>query len=175
VGEPPGADSLRIARAALRRKRPEEPKGFARPRWVMLRSLVFPGWGQAYNRSWWKAIGIGGTEVFLLGKIVDDRLKLDRIQKDIDFARDQDPQDAVLIQQHIDRYNALSDKFVGHQWWLGGLLAYSMLDAYIDAHFRNFRVDLDDDPALPPEAGEGPGSLRHRGAPRLRVFWQETF
>src|SRR5262245_56939566 len=39
---------------------------FQQPRWVMMRSLVVPGWGQFYNKAWLKGIAIAGGEAALI-------------------------------------------------------------------------------------------------------------
>ena len=150
--------------ARTRRALYQDPTGFDRPRWVMFRSLVLPGWGQLHNHAWFKAAVIGGTEWTLIARLVDDRRALDRLSDEIDASRLAG--DAALEASLTAEFNARSDRFVGRQWWLGALLAYSLLDAYIDAHFRHFRIDLKDDPALPKE---------DRGAAGLRLSWQERF
>ncbi len=147
-----------------RRQPPTDPTGFDQPRWVMLRSLVFPGWGQLHNRAWTKATIVAGVEGFFIARVVNDHNALSRLSDQIDEARraNNSAAEAILVEQ----YNARSDRFVAHQWWLGAVLAYSLVDAYIDAHFRNFRVDLEDDPALPPE---------ERHAAGLKLSWQRHF
>jgi hypothetical protein len=52
------------------------------PRWVMMRSAVLPGWGQAYNRQWWKAGVIGAVEVGMGYRIWDDNRILDQIDQE---------------------------------------------------------------------------------------------
>ena len=65
-----------------------------------------------------------------------------------------------------NRYNARLDTYVGRQWMLGGVLAYALVDAYVDAHFRDFDIEFRHDPALPeqlpaePAAPKGGGSAR---------------
>ncbi len=160
-------DSARSARAdSVRARRVPPPRltGWNTPSLVMLRSLVFPGGGQIHNRAWLKAGAIGGGEALLVARIVQDKRALNDLNERIDAARA--AHDTALEQSLVGDYNSRSDQYVGRQWWLGALLAYSLLDAYIDAHFRNFRVDLTDDPALPPE---------DRGAAGLRLSWQERF
>jgi hypothetical protein len=149
---------------AARRRRPEPVTGFDRPRWVMLRSLLVPGWGQAHNRSWVKAGLVAASELYLGYRIWDDRRELDRLDAAVIAA--QELGDPDLEDQLITRYNTRLDQYVGRQWLLGGLLAYALLDAYIDAHFRSFRLQFEEDPALPP--GERP-------AAGFRLFWQERF
>ena len=158
------ADSADADTSKARRTPPPEFKGFEAPHWVMLRSAVVPGWGQLHNGSWKKAVAIAGLEGLLVSKIVSDQSALRSLSSDIDVAHatGTSAQEAGFIAQ----YNTRADRSVAHQWWLGALLAYSMLDAYIDAHFRNFHIDLDDDPALPPE---------QRRAAGLKLSWQERF
>ena len=147
-----------------RRTPPPGFKGFEAPRWVMLRSLVVPGWGQWHNGSWRKAIVMVGLEGWMISKVVADESSLASLDAGIAAARkrgDTNGETGLIAQ-----FNARSDRSIAHQWWLGSLLAYSMLDAYIDAHFRNFRIDVDDDPALPPE---------QRRAAGFKLSWQERF
>ena len=128
--------------------RPAEPVSYwDRPKWVMLRSLVLPGWGQMHNHAWIKATGVIAAEGGLALKLVDDRRNLDDLSAQVDAARaaGDDLREALLV----DQYNALLAKYTQRQWLLGGVVAFALLDAYIDAHFRDFHVEFEDDPALP--------------------------
>ena len=150
--------------ARAKRTAPPQLTGFDKPVWVMTRSLVFPGWGQIHNGAWWKAGIIGGGESVLIYRLIDDRNVLNDLSAQIDAARaNNDPvTEAALVAEYNDR----SNKHVARQWWLGALVAYSMLDAYIDAHFKHFRVDFKDDPTVPPD---------DRKAAGLKISWQERF
>jgi hypothetical protein len=53
---------------------------------------------------------------------------------------------------------------------LGGVLAYALVDAYVDAHFRNFDLEFRNDPALTP-AGEAPSSAVPAPVTRLALRW----
>jgi hypothetical protein len=130
----------------------------------MLRSLVIPGWGQVYNHAWWKAAGVALGEGYLIARIVDDSRALDRLRGEVDQAGLSG--DADREQTLSDEYNARADRFVGRQWLLGAVVAYALTDAYIDAHFRNFRIEFEHDPALPAGDAKAAG---------LRVSWQERF
>ncbi|HEY2956195.1 MAG TPA: DUF5683 domain-containing protein [Candidatus Eisenbacteria bacterium] len=121
--------------------------GFDAPRWVMARSLVVPGWGQLHNGSWLKAIAVAAGEGLLISRMRDDQRALDRIDQDIQAARRD--QDDVREVAAVDAYNQRLNALVGRQWLLGGLLTYALLDAYVDAHFRRFRIEFENDPALP--------------------------
>jgi hypothetical protein len=61
-------------------------------------------------------------------------------------------------------YNALLNGQVGRLWLLGGVLVYALVDAYVDAHFRNFKIEFERDPALP-------GGLPPSGQTRLSLRW----
>jgi uncharacterized protein DUF5683 len=50
-------------------------------------------------------------------------------------------------------YNTLFDKANSRRWMLGAVLLYSLIDAYVDAHFKNFDMNLHYDPALPGGGG----------------------
>jgi len=121
------------------------------PGWVMMRSLVVPGWGQANNGAWVKAGVIGGIETALIIGIAQNQADLRRLDGVIaDAGTDEEKNSAIL------EYNAVLEQSNQRAWWLGGVVVYSMIDAYVDAHFRRFKVEFETDPALPggkPPAG----------------------
>ena len=49
----------------------------------------------------------------------------------------------------VNEYNARLDQRLGRQWLLGAVLAYALIDAYVDANFRGFDIEFLNDPALP--------------------------
>lgn len=196
-------------RAGRRAAAPPPPHRLARlgrfdqPRWVMLRSLLVPGWGQAHNRAWLKAVVVAIGDGALRWRFVRDEMRLNDLGRDADShlaaltaaAGDTaatgeayraalasgDPQqiadaEAALnaanarlrsasdeYNQTVNLFNALLDKSVNRRWILGGVVLYSLIDAYVDAHFRRFDVDFQFDPALP-------GGPPDPGA-RLRLRW----
>lgn len=117
------------------------------PRFVMARSLVVPGWGQFHNRAWIKAAAVAAGEGVLVARIVRDEADLREWRVRVDAAaRDED---AEGYAKAASEYNATLDRLVGHQWLLGGVVAYALVDAYVDAHFRDFDIEFRSDPALP--------------------------
>jgi hypothetical protein len=120
---------------------------FDQPRWVMLRSLVLPGWGQVHNRAWIKAVAVAGGEGWLGFRIRDDRRTLDQLLRQVHEAQAAGDDGLELVL--VDRYNTRLSASQSHQWLLGALVVYALLDAYIDAHFRSFRMEFESDPALP--------------------------
>jgi len=134
---------------------------FETPRWVMLRSLAIPGWGQVHNHAWIKAALVAAGEGALGYNLYHDWKDLDRLQLAVDAARQANDAQAEL--DAVTAYNDRQASFVARQWLLGGVVLYAMVDAYVDAHFRNFDVEFKHDPALP----EGPPSrLQLRAAYR---------
>jgi hypothetical protein len=156
-----GPDSVRVRRTPP----PPAPKGrFSKPKWVMLRSLVFPGWGQAYNHAWFKSAFIAAGETVLIVAVVRGEQDLSKIQDDVSHAAatgDTELEDAL-----IGAYNAKLSQVTTREYLLGAVVVYAMIDAYVDAHFRNFKFEFEGDPALP------------GGVPRdagVRVGWEWTF
>ena len=133
------------------------------PRFVMARSLVVPGWGQLHNHAWLKAVAVAGGEGWLGSLIVSDQHELDRLFGAIDRASADG--DAARHDVLVNEYNSRLAQRLSRQWLLGGLIAYALVDAYVDAHFRGFEVEFRNDPALPagtsptasPGGGAGPG------------------
>ena len=95
------------------------------PSSAMLRSLVLPGWGQAYNGRWFKATVIAGAEVGLIANaIVQNRL-------------------ANNASSDNDKAFYINNRNLSY-WWLSGVILYSIIDAYVDAHL----FDFDENPEL---------------------------
>jgi hypothetical protein len=141
------ADSARVPR---RRGR------FDAPRWVMLRSVAVPGWGQLHNRSWLKAVVLGGGEAALIAGLVQDDRRLRDLRAVADRAGAAG--DEAVLDAAVAAYNDRLERFVARQWLLGGVVLYAMVDAYVDAQFRDFKVEFEVDPALP--GGQPPGRAR---------------
>jgi Family of unknown function (DUF5683) len=121
---------------------------FDEPRYVMLRSAIVPGWGQWFNRQWVKGAVVSGVEIGLFLRILDDNRTLDDLSTRAAQAMadgDGELQNTLALQ-----YNDRLDTMVARQWLLAGVVVYALLDAYVDAHFRNFEIEFKDDPALPP-------------------------
>ena len=113
----------------------------------MLRSLLVPGWGQLHNRSYVKAVAVAAGEGVLVSRLVGDGKDLTTWRARVDqAARDEDAEGYAAA---ATEYNAALDRLVGHQWLLGGVIAYALVDAYVDAHFRDFDIEFRTDPALP--------------------------
>jgi Family of unknown function (DUF5683) len=119
---------------------------FDQPRFVMMRSLLFPGWGQYHNHAYWKAGAVALVEGYLIGRAISDEVRLRQLQDDVNRA--QESGDDAAYANAVTAYNDLLDASVSRMWLLGGVVAYAMVDAYVDAHFVNFDVQFKEDPAL---------------------------
>jgi len=158
AGQDAAPDTARRVVASGRRPWPEQP------RFVMLRSLLVPGWGQLHNRAWLKAVGVAGAETWLVAAVLRDKRDVDALLAEVDAARA--AQDEARYADAVSRYNARLDTYIGRQWLLGGLLAYALVDAYVDAHFRDFDIEFRHDPALPESPPADPAAPRGGGAAR---------
>jgi hypothetical protein len=141
---------------------PRPASRFDQPFWVMARSLVVPGWGQAKNGKWLKAGLVAGVEITFIGLLVADDRALQDYDRQIEEAREQG--DLAAEEAAVMAYNDRLSTFVRRQWLLGAVILYSLLDAYVDAHFRGVDVGIEPRPVAP-GTDEGPGarvSLRWR-------------
>jgi hypothetical protein len=132
-----------------------EPGPYHEPRYVMLRSLVLPGWGQFYNGQWIKGTVVAGVEIALAFNIRQDGREIDRLEQAVNDARDSG--DNAAEEAAIRAFNDKLDTYVGRQWLLAGVVTYAIVDAYVDAHFRNFDVDFAADPGGGGSGSEGAG------------------
>ena len=89
------------------------------PTGAMIRSLVFPGWGQFYNKKYFKAILVCGVEIGLIANSI--YLNQKYLKSETDNERE----------FYINNRNISN-------WWLVGVILISMADAYVDAHLHNF-------------------------------------
>ena len=113
---------------------PKKSKKAKNPTGAMVRSILFPGWGQLYNGKWFKALIVFGAEAGFIGMAVYYNQKA-----------------------HDDQLSALEREFYADQrntnyWRTGVAILISMLDAYVDAHLSDF----DESPDLSMHAAPRP-------------------
>ena len=104
-----------------------------------MRSAVLPGWGQLYNKKYIKAAIIGLGESILIYQTAWHWDKTSEYRK----LYLNDTSDMRINHYYqFDRYRDLRNQYI---WFLGLTIFYSMFDAYVDAHLRNFDIDLTPD------------------------------
>jgi len=126
------------------------------PKGAVLRSALYPGWGQLSNGKPYKACVVFGVEVYFVGvAVLAGRRAQDLLDRSRFVVSESELGDLERrYEEYIDRRNA-------YLWWLGAAILYSMLDAYVDAGLADVEEGLDK-PApvfLESSAGED-GSLR---------------
>jgi hypothetical protein len=161
--EPPVSRLLLAESDSIRAARTPKPRGrFDQPHWVMLRSLVIPGWGQFHNKAWFKSAAVAIGESWMIVRMVDDEKSLNQLEDSINQALEDSNEAAYNAA--IAAYNSQLDQTTQRRWFFGALLAYALLDAYVDAHFVDFEVEFGKD---------GGGRSPSPPAPeaRLKVRW----
>ncbi|MBN2102779.1 hypothetical protein JW835_01920 [bacterium] len=104
---------------------------------AMIRSAIFPGWGQLYNGKWFKALLVVGIEAGLAGN-------------------------AMLMNQRMIHSTTIDEReFYRHHrgtfvWWFAGVYLLNILDAFVDAHLFEFDVS----PELGPADSLSPAQIR---------------
>lgn len=124
------ADSLQLSGARVKADSVAQS-----PRGAVIRSAVFPGWGQWYNGKKLKAVVVFGVEVgFISAAIWHNQ----RVVYWMDSSLTQYTAEFRELNEsfHIDMRN----QFV---WYLAGALLVSMADAYVDAHLAGFDESTD--------------------------------
>ena len=93
------------------------------PRSALLRSMLVPGWGQYYNKRYFKSALIFGASCGLALGTVYKNQQLQRSSTEVErrFYRSQRNTFGI---------------------WLLGTILYGMADAYVDAHLRDFDREM---------------------------------
>lgn len=164
------------------------------PRGATLRSLILPGWGQAYNKQYWKipivAAGIGIPAYFL----IDNRTWYLRSKQAANaaFAIEKNPADTALIAAlhsqfrasyyanisspnglenfkitAINARNAFRKDMDYAIIWTIGLWLLNVADATVFAHLKNF--DISDDLSMKVE----PVYFHVNRAPGIRLVFSK--
>lgn len=124
------------------------------PTGAMIRSLIVPGWGQLYNKKIFKAILIFGAETGLIANSIYLNQKYRKWNQKYRNSEPGPEQDIIFANRefYINNRN-LSN------WWLLGVILFSMADAFVDAHLADFdeSPDLSYLNILPMPAGNSIG------------------
>lgn len=105
------------------------------PRKAAIRSAIIPGWGQAYNRRYWKVpiiYALGGT----IGYFYVDNTKTFKKNRDL-LAADPNGPNAEIYRLNRDQFREWRDWNI---FMFVALYVVNILDANVDAHLREFDV-----------------------------------
>jgi len=116
------------------------------PTGAMLRSMVFPGWGQLYNRKYIKALVVFGGETYLVAQAIRYWSKTDDWFEKYTSTED----NALRYQYYNNEYLFYKDCRNLYLYFSGLAIFLSMVDAYVDAHLANFDIDIT--PPFDPES-----------------------
>ena len=113
---------------------------------ALLLSAVIPGGGQIYNRSYWKLPIIYGLQGFLVYEWISNNKTYQSFKKQYeDSLRTAGPPPWSYQEQYVlgvfqtDRDGA-RDQRDSYAWYIVGVYALTVLDAYIDAELSAFDV-----------------------------------
>ncbi len=138
----------------------QEPPSSASPWSTLLRSVAFPGWGQLENGQPLKAGLVFTAEAGLLVSGVVEFRRAERSREAEQRAADRG--DAAAAEREYQNYLDRRDRAISRFWWTGFALLLSMLDAYADAHLRDF--DPGSMPDLPAPEGGAANTLESTSA-----------
>lgn len=124
-------------------------------------SLVLPGFGQAANRKWIKAVGFAGAYGGLLFWGIS--LNQDK-QEAMGRLHAGAAEELRQLQNEVD---ILEDQRNAKFWFVGLTMLLSMADAYVDAHLSGFDQRID------AEVGWVPEKDGHFLGVKLTVSWGE--
>ncbi len=101
---------------------------------ALLRSVVFPGWGQLYNGKYIKAALVFGVETTYIVLAADEWRKTNFHKENFQSAPPYSPEQYW----EFDNYKFHQDRRNLYLWVVSGIIFLSMFDAYVDAHLYNF-------------------------------------
>lgn len=138
-------------------------KPFRDPKKATIRSAILPGWGQLYNRKYWKAPIVWGALGTCIGifsynlKQYKDLRKAYQIISDSNSTQTLDPKYVGFSAESIRYARNSARQYVDYSG-LAFLLLWGLnvLDATVDAHLNNF--DVSDNLSLHLQPGYMPGS-----------------
>lgn len=150
----PGVDSAKAVapKVSILSSRDATGKKVFVPRIATIRSAIIPGWGQAYNKKYWKipivygALGVSGG-IFLYNLKTYKELRMAVIYKlDNNPANDTliNPQFRLLSVEALTLYRNIFRQNIDYSALAFILLwGLNVVDATVDAHLKGFNVSSD--------------------------------
>jgi len=103
------------------------------PTGALIRSLIIPGWGQLYNKKIFKAILVFCTETGLVANSIYLHQKYKQWDQKYRESEPGPEQDIIIANREFYINNRNKSN-----WWLVGVILFSMADAFVDAHLSDF-------------------------------------
>jgi len=130
------AEKLNLSPADSSRTTLRSPSG------ALFRSVIFPGWGQFYNKKYLKAaIVFLGEGSLIAGAVVEWR-RMNEHKKIFEALPDTNP----LKTFEFNQYQYHKDNRNLFLWWTAGVIFISMWDAYADAQLSSFEKEEREEP-----------------------------
>lgn len=102
---------------------------------AVLRSAVAPGWGQIYNKSYWKAPIVWGIGTWLVYNWIYNNNNYRTYRDAFSKSPNTNPNDPNLVYRNF--YRDQRDLFT---IYMGLTYLLQLVDAYVDAHLLDFTV-----------------------------------
>ncbi|RYZ95871.1 MAG: hypothetical protein EOP47_24960 [Sphingobacteriaceae bacterium] len=141
----------------IKQEKKYHPDSTHSPHKAVMRSLMIPGWGQVYNKKWWKVpfvytgIGLLGSAVIFNQKYYSQFLAIAKYRR-----KGEVPAPTAEYYKEFQEYSSAPDSFVeasvnGYRrnrdlsiLGIFGAWGIQMIDAYIDAKFiHSYTMDND--------------------------------
>ena len=168
----PASDTTQVLDKETRKRLKQQEKALKKIRreqnWALpypnpykagLYSLIIPGGGQIYNKRYWKAPLVWGAVGGMIYLIDNNKTQKDRFEKAyglrVSGIEDDEFVGIIGSADGIKRYRDQYDKWL-QQSYLGlvGIYMLNALEAYVDAHLKNFDISEDLSFHLQPYLGE---------------------
>ncbi|MBD3169978.1 MAG: hypothetical protein GF307_10885 [candidate division Zixibacteria bacterium] len=132
------------------------------PTGALLRSAVFPGWGQLYNRKYIKSAVVAAGEILLIYYLLKNYNNYDEYRDKFNSSVPEDitaasppfsssltsPDPGYYEARQVSFFNEWrhqNDKYDQFKWYTAFYIFLSMFDAYVDAHLIHFEAELSED------------------------------
>jgi hypothetical protein len=102
------------------------------PTGALLRSVAFPGWGQFYNKKYFKGVVVFGAETTFITLAAIEWRRMNKHKKNF-----QNPDHPDRLWE-FEQFEFYEDQRNLYLWITSGIIFLSMFDAYVDAHLFNF-------------------------------------
>ncbi len=122
-----------------------DPNAWPNPKKALIWSLV-PGGGQIYNRRWWKLPFVYGAFVGIGYAIDYNQSRYRRLKTALDLKRNDEVHEfSGTTLDDVDRLRVLRDEYDKNTQlsYVGIVFVYALqtVEAFVDAHLRNFDMD----------------------------------